>query len=239
MPAVRSQYQKKGRMKMSVEKFTPDELEVIGSFSGFFKLDRYNTPITPRANMLRLYQGKTPMWIPSPGEMATIMVGCDPENVARSPSGGVDGFGVPWIFVETAGGAMVKPGDPKVLDINEWEKYVTVPDPDDWDWAGAYEKQKGDLSDPTLMKGINFGSCLFERLIAVMDFEPAAVALIDEDQQDAVHRFFRAITDYRKKYYALCKSGSRRTASTSTTTGAASGRSSSASPLPRRCSSPT
>ena len=190
---------------MSVEKFTPDELEVIGSFSGFFKLDRYNTPITPRENMLRLYQGKTPMWIPSPGEMATIMVGCDPENVARSPSGGVDGFGVPWIFVETAGGAMVKPGDPKVPDINEWEKYVTVPDPDDWDWAGAYEKQKGDLSDPTLMKGINFGSCLFERLIAVMDFEPAAVALIDEDQQDAVHRFFRAITDYRKKYYALCK----------------------------------
>ena len=190
---------------MSIDKFSQDELEVIGKYPGFGKLDRYNTPITPRENMLRLYQGKTPMWIPSPGEMATIKVDCDPENVARSPSGGVDGYGVEWIFVETAGGAMVKPGNPKVTDINEWEKTVTVPDPDTWDWAGAYAKQKDALSDPTLMTGITFGSCLFERLIAVMDFEGAAMALIDEEQQEGVHRFFRAVTDYRKKYYTLCK----------------------------------
>ena len=190
---------------MSIEKFSEDELEVIGKYPGFGKLDRYNTPITPRENMLRLYQGKTPMWIPSPGEMATIKVDCDPENVARSPSGGVDGYGVEWIFVQTAGGAMVKPGNPKVTDITRWEEAVTVPDPDNWDWAGACEKQKDALSDPTLMTGVTFGSCLFERLIALMDFENAAMALIDDEQQEAVHRFFRAVTDYRKKYYTLCK----------------------------------
>lgn len=190
---------------MAIDRFTPDELESRGSFSGYFKVPRFNTPITPRENMLRLYQDKTPMWIPSPGEMATIMVECDPENIARSPSGGVDGFGVEWIFVESAGGAMVKPGNPIVKDINEWEKYVTVPDPEQWNWEACYENQKEKLSDPTLMHGINFGSCLFERLIAVMDFENAAMALIDEDETEAVHRFFRAVTDYRKKYYTLCK----------------------------------
>ena len=190
---------------MSIEKFTEDELEIIGNYPGFGKPARFNTPITPRENMLRLYQGKTPMWIPSPGEMATIKIDCDPENVARSPSGGVDGYGVEWIFVETAGGAMVKPGNPKVTDINEWEKTVTVPDPDTWDWAWTYERQKDALSDPTLMTGVTFGSCLFERLIAVMDFENAAMALIDDEQKEGVHRFFRAVTDYRKKYYTLCK----------------------------------
>ena len=190
---------------MSIEKFTPDELEVVGTFPGFGKLPRYNYPITPKENLVRLYEGKTPMWIPSPSEMATIMIDCDPENVARGRTGGVDGYGVEWIFVESAGGAMVKPGNPKVPDINEWEKYVTVPDPDTWDWAGSVERQKESFSDPTLMHGVCFGSCLFERLIAVMDFAEAAVALIDEDQQEGVHRFFRAVTDSRKKYYANCK----------------------------------
>ena len=190
---------------MSLDHFTEDELEVTGTLAGFMKPERYNTPITPRENMLRLYEGKTPMWIPSPWEAASIKVDCDPENVARSPSGGVDGYGVEWIFVKTAGGAMVKPGNPKVPDISEWEKYVTVPDPETWDWAGAYEKQKDALADPTLFTTVTFGSCLFERLIAVMDFENAAMALVDDDQKEGVHRFLRAVTDYRKKYYTLVK----------------------------------
>ena len=190
---------------MSLDHFTEDELEVTGTLAGFMKPERYNTPITPRDNMLRLYEGKTPMWIPSPWEAASIKVDCDPENVARSPSGGVDGYGVEWIFVKTAGGAMVKPGNPKVPDISEWEKYITVPDPETWDWAGAYEKQKDALADPTLFTTVTFGSCLFERLIAVMDFENAAMALVDDDQKEGVHRFLRAVTDYRKKYYTLVK----------------------------------
>ena len=190
---------------MSLDHFTEDELEVVGTLAGFMKPERYNTPITPRENMLRLYQGKTPMWIPSPWEAASIKIDCDPENVARSPSGGIDGYGVEWIFVKTAGGAMVKPGNPKVPDISEWEKYITVPDPETWDWAGTYEKQKDALSDPTLFTTVTFGSCLFERLIAVMDFENAAMALVDDDQKEGVHRFFRAVTDYRKKYYTLVK----------------------------------
>jgi len=137
-------------------------------------------------------------------------VDCDPENQARSPGGDpdrarIDGYGVEWVFVESAGGAMVRPGDPKVKDINEWEKYVTVPDPETWDWAGSYERQKGQLADDTLLHSVTFGSCLFERLIAVMDFAEAAVALIDEDQKESVHRFFRAVTDSRKKYYTLVK----------------------------------
>ena len=49
---------------MSLAHFPEDELEVTGTLAGFMKPERYNTPITPRENMLRLYEGKTPMWIP-------------------------------------------------------------------------------------------------------------------------------------------------------------------------------
>jgi hypothetical protein len=49
---------------------------------------------------------------------------------------------------------------------------------------------------------------LFERLISFIDFEGAAVALIDEDEQPAVHRLFDRLADFYidlikhfKKYY--------------------------------------
>jgi len=192
---------------MSLEKFTPDELTVKGtcpSRSGP-PIDVFSTPITPRENALRLYQGKTPMWAPfSMGEHSMLMLDCDPENQARSPQGGIDGYGVEWVFVDVVGGAMVKPGAPKVPDINEWEKYVTIPDPDEWDWEGCYERNKDKLS-PDRLTSIAVPGCLFERLIAVMDFQYAAVALIDDEQKEGVHRFFRAVTQVHKKFYKNCK----------------------------------
>ena len=190
---------------MSFEKYSPDELEVkerARSFRG--EVEFFNTPITSRENILRLYQGKTPMWIPFTGEMTNVKADCDPENQARSGSGGIDGWGVEWVWVPAANGAMVKPGNPKVTDINNWEEVLTVPHPEEWDWEGCYERNKGKKSDDKIFE-MTVGSCLFERLIAVMDYAGAAMALIDEDQKEGVHRFFRAVTDSRKEYYTQMK----------------------------------
>ena len=191
---------------MSFEKFSMDEMEVKlripGPRNSFVEV--FNTPITPRENIMRMYAGKTPMWIPTAQEMCQFKIAIDPENQARSPKGGIDGYGVEWVWGELAGGAMVRPGAPKCPDINEWEKYVHIPDPDSWDWAGFYETQK-DKINPDLCVYIMLGSCLFERLIAIMDCGNACVALIDEDQQEGVHRFFKAVTKYRKRYHELVK----------------------------------
>ncbi|MCR3923266.1 MAG: hypothetical protein NUK65_12255 [Firmicutes bacterium] len=188
-------------------KFSSDELVVKELIPGMFgpPTEVYSTPITPKENALLLYQGKTPMWAPfSFGEHTMLMLDCDPENKARSKEGGIDGYGVEWVFVEIVGGAIVKPGDPKVTDINEWEKHITIPDPDTWDWEGCYERNKDKLTSER-MTFIAVPGCLFERLIAVMDFANAAVALIDENQKEAVHRFFREVTDVHKKFYTNCK----------------------------------
>ena len=195
--------------------FTPEELTVSGQLPGMFgpPTDLYTTPITSRENTMLLYQGKTPMWAPFAfGEHNMIMVDCDPENVARSPrKDGLssdtplkDGYGVEWIYVDVAGGGMVKPGNPTCPDITRWEEYVTIPDPDTWDWEGCYERNK-DKIDPDRCTYIAVPGCLFERLIAILDFSEAAVALIDDECKEAVHRFFRAVTDVHKKFYTNCK----------------------------------
>ena len=189
-------------------KFDMSELNVIGEIPGMAgSTPIYATPITLKENILRLYGGKTPMWTPMQrGETNSFMVQCDPENKARGnrEGGGIDGYGIEWVFVPEAGGAMVKPGNPKVTDIDDWENCVTIPDPDTWEWEEFAAEQKAKFIDG-LAVSVNVPGCLFERLIACMDFEGAVVALIDEEQQEAVHRFFRVVTDVHKKTYSNLK----------------------------------
>lgn len=196
---------------MSNERFTCDELKVVAAIPNRFGPDVpvFSTPITYRENLLRMYEGKTPMWIPlSSGECNRIMLDIDPENKARNPVATgprIDGWGVEWIFVDVVGGATVKPGNPLVTDIDKWEEQVkSIPDPDTWDWEGCVERAKANMI-PDMATYIAVPGCMFERLIALMDFANAAVALIDDEQKDAVHRLFRTLTDIHKKTYTNAK----------------------------------
>ena len=139
---------------MSYEKYSADELEVkeVTKGMGGREIQWYNTPITSKENILRLYEGKTPMWIPFTGEMTNVKADCDPENVARGMTGGIDGWGVEWEWVPSAGGAMVKPGNPKVEDIDKWEEVLTVPHPEEWDWQGCYDRTIGRKSDDKIFE---------------------------------------------------------------------------------------
>ena len=188
---------------MGWKPFSDDELNVkdVIKVRGT-EVELFHTPITSKENIRRLYEGKTPLWIPCTAEMIALKPDCDPEVIARSPSGGIDGWGVEWVWEGV--GAMVRPGKPKVPDITQWESCVTVPDPDTWDWESCYERMRPQIR-PDHMLQIATASCMFERLIAVMDFGDAAIALIDDEEKEAVHRFFRAVTDSRKKYLAQVK----------------------------------
>ena len=59
---------------MSFSRFSEDEMEVVKTIPGpkGSYTEIFNTPISPRENLMRMYAGKTPMWIPSPSEMATM-----------------------------------------------------------------------------------------------------------------------------------------------------------------------
>jgi hypothetical protein len=209
------------------------ELEQVGTFPTFMGPNgtpKYSTPITPLENikkaLVRNANGELKgeqVWAPQGGDVITFCPIIMPDNPARGfvieattldPSGygGADMFGVNWEWVPAVSGSMVRPGTKQLIEdtdqLIEWEKYVKFPDIDSYDWEGNGKLNK-DILDGTergVMSWIMTG--YFERLISFMEFQNAAVALIDEETQDAVHRLFDKLTDlylklleYYKKYY--------------------------------------
>ena len=114
-------------------------------------------------------------------------------------------FGIEWEYIPAAGGSMVRPGKPFLEDANEWKEKVVWPDVDSWDWEGSAKANNG-----IYLKDDKFNVCWFlngwyERLISFMDFEGAILALVDEDQKDAVKEFFDKLSDlYIKIFDKFC-----------------------------------
>ena len=211
-----------GGIIMANKPFSPEELKVVGSFpptcAQGFVIDKLNTPITAKENYLRLLRGEVPYWMPN-GDIVTFCPAIIPDNIARwavveaTPCDAKDGkdmFGVEWVYVPVADGCMVKPGKPMLEDANDWKEVIRFPDITTWDWEGCAERNKEFLSATDAPIFMTHYNGLFERLISFMDFENAAVAMIDEDQKDAVKELFSAlvdlyiqIIDYEKKYFDM------------------------------------
>ncbi|WKY43315.1 uroporphyrinogen decarboxylase family protein [Eubacteriaceae bacterium ES2] len=208
------------------EKFDPKELEIIGEYpdypTHFMPLlpkapvqKKYNRPITPKENWQLLFDGKKPYWIPQagwfncdvlvfrprmhPDNMATRLV-FDAEDVpAYKSTVGEGWFGLNWEWVDIAGGASVHPGNPAVTDIEKWEEQVPFPNLDDLDWDDCIKKNQSYTdSDKLVQAGLLSG--FWERLMSLMDVENAAMALVDEDEQEGVHRLFDRCADLYVDY---------------------------------------
>jgi len=159
---------------------------------GYTKL--LNTPVSPRQNYDALYYDKKPFWMPVPAESRTINVPAYAMNLGRGIKGIsediVDCFGLHWEYIPDAGGSIVHPGNPLVEDVNDWRDTVKIPNIDEWDWESDVKIDTRFSTQTALINGV-----WFERLISFMDFIPAAVALIDEEQTDAIKELFQATTD--------------------------------------------
>lgn len=199
--------------------FDKKELEVFApDFTG-----PDTRPITPRENMELFLRGETPCWMPMdtydilcfrprmhPDNYATHLI-CDADPKPEYASNIAKGwFGLEWQFVPKVGGATVRPGHPMLEDMSDWESVIKMPDLDELDWERSAEINRSFLENETKMREIGCLSGLWERLISLMDVENAAVALIDEEQQEGVHRFFSALCDMYDelidryaKYYKL------------------------------------
>ena len=164
--------------------FSEDELKVTGEYPGPFPgmppLPKYNTPITPAENYELIIKGERPFWLPGMNDINMVMGGFLPDNEARM-KGGKDFFGLEWVFVPVANGATRKPGAPYITDMNTWKDKITFPDLDQYEWESLRKDINPDddrVTHATILNGI------FERLISFMDFDRAAMALIDEDRND-------------------------------------------------------
>ncbi len=186
------------------------ELKVIAEKPGFFGgpgTPIYNTPISYRENMNALYWHKDPTWVHSFMETDGIRSTLYNDNFGRAGAhndGLIDVFGAQWKFVPSAGGSITVAGQPVFEDANDWKEKVKMPDVESWDWENDLKDVD---SNPRFAQIFTFvNGFWFERLISLMDFDNAAMALIDEEQQDAVYEFFEATTEVAIKLVDLiCK----------------------------------
>ncbi|MFZ7121422.1 MAG: methyltransferase [Eubacteriaceae bacterium] len=116
------------------------------------------------------------------------------NSLTREEFGGIDMFGIEWVYIDIAGGSMVEPGKPLLADANEWYDKLVWPDVDSWDWEGSAKANENYLNRDTFVIPTIFTG-YYERLISFMDFDGAIMALIDEDQMDAVKELFEKLTD--------------------------------------------
>ena len=193
---------------MAVPKFDPAELKIAyekPGFGGGPGTPVYSYPVSPKEGM-KAAMARKPLWQITHSEQQMFLPSVNPDNIARAlcveaqrhtytTDPVADMFGVEWEFVPKVGGSMVRPGQPLIEDMNDWRDFVKFPDIDQWDWEGSAKLNEKFLdTDAYICCWILNG--WYERLISFMEFEGAAMALIDEDQQDAVKEFFSELSDF-------------------------------------------
>ena len=175
--------------------FSDQERKVIGEHVGFFGMVSpvYNTPLNPRENVQALYFDKKPYWqVNGRADVEFLIPDLYNDKLGRSPNN-TDTFNRFWEFHEIAQGSITRGGNPLFEDVNEWKDHIVIPDVDEWDWEKCAEDTKMDTRYSPIVSLVNgYG---FERMISFMDFIPAAMALVDEDQHDAIIEMLGALTD--------------------------------------------
>lgn len=196
--------------------FDEKELKVVGENPSFMPgfvpgTPIYDRPVTARENMQRLVAGKKPYWIPQSNflcdEVQNFRPRIFPDNLAchlvfdgeppyEYAGNKMEGwFGLTWEYVASIDGSTVHPGNPKVTDINRWEDFIDFPDLGAIDWEAASEKNKAYLNTGSYRQ-LGILCSFWERLMALMDVDNAAIALIDDEQKSGVHRLFDRLADF-------------------------------------------
>ena len=179
--------------------FSEQERQVIGQkaavIPGRPSSCIFNTPISYRQNALSLFWDKKPCFAVTGNDFSPLNSEFFQKKLYRANRKQpemVDTFGVRWVFEPTAGGGISVGGNPRFTDVNDWKDAIQMPDVNDWDWAADAAANPVDTNFAVEMTMVN--GFWFERLISLMDFMNAAMALVDDEQTDALHELFGAMT---------------------------------------------
>lgn len=190
---------------MNYPVFNPNELNGLGLYPTAgtnygdpqFPVEKLQTPITPKENYLNFLEHKSFAWVPCTAyDINYIYPDAVPDNVACGYEGGIDAFGVKWVANPSNPWlpSFVEPGFTLLEDIADWEK-LEWPDPDEWDWEGNAK-----LYECLDHSRVNWGIMLtsnWERMIDIMGFENAAMALLDDPE--SCHAFLDRLLTYNLK----------------------------------------
>lgn len=154
--------------------------------------------LSNRDNTLATIYFEKADYVPMTSE-AFSMTGIGVSSVTDCPlADGKDMFGVPWKV--THEGAMPEPGFVMFDDIEDWEKYTHVPDLDSIDVKALaradMERRPPDRENKLVQ--IMRPTGIFQRLVAMMGFENALVALVSDPE--SCQDYFDVVSDYMVRY---------------------------------------
>lgn len=181
--------------------FNNDELKIVGEYSmpGIYGapdaiVPKYNYPITPKENMIRMLEGKMPLWVPNQDlDNNAIQPLVMPDARARN-FGGTDWFGIEWMYEPNTKAAMVKPGFKRLSDITNWREEIVWPDLSAIDWQKDYEENyKGRIAEDRFSYFVIVNG-LFERTADLTSFEDAFCALLEEPEE--LTAFYDKLVDW-------------------------------------------
>ncbi len=181
--------------------FNEDELKVVGEYNmpGIYGapdcvVPKYNYPITPKENMIRMLEGKMPLWVPNQTiDNNAIQPMVMPDAYARS-FGGIDWFGIEWVYEPLTKASMVKPGTRRLSDITNWREELVFPDLSAIDWKKDYEDNyKGRIS-PDRLSYFVIVNGLFERTADLTSFEDTFCYLLEEPEE--LTAFYDKLVDW-------------------------------------------
>lgn len=153
--------------------------------------------MTNKENYLNALNHKPTEWTPGAGASVAI-AGYVSLPFEKGPlGGGYDGFGVRWVVEETSGGDFAPipaPGEFILTDVTKWRE-ISFPDVESFDWESAANSFLSNVDRNNTVVDFSCGNGQFERLVALMGFENALMAMYEEPE--AVNELLEAITDYK------------------------------------------
>ena len=194
---------------MKIPAFDPKELKILSMQKGSHIIPEtavYDTPVTQKEAWKATLAGNA-YWQVSLADYRLFTPEIVPDNIARAQvfeekpfdpvtqGGGKDMFGLEWEYVAQVGGSMVRPGKPLMEDANDWKDILVWPDIESWDWEGSSKLNADTFLETPRLTNMWMVNGWYERLISFMDFEGAIMAMVDEDQTDAVTEMFTKLTD--------------------------------------------
>jgi len=157
--------------------------------------------MTEKENLLRVHRREIPEWIPNNFAATQLFSPSCYKSQGDPGIGGVDLFGAKWVVEDNAPtGAIPDPRFhiiPDVEDIVNWRDYLTLPDIDAMDWAGAADRDLANMDRENKVIATNILDGNFNRLQAIMGTCEALIAMMEEEE--AVLDFFEYHTDLKIK----------------------------------------
>jgi hypothetical protein len=155
--------------------------------------------LSSRENYLRALRHEETEYTPFAGADIIRCVASLPADRGNQTSNFLDGFGVRWAASDFAvGGLLPEPGEFILKDITRWKTDISIPDLEQYDWQKfAGENDAATVKRDKLAVGYYCHTGIWERIAALMGFEEAMIALVEEPE--ACSELFAAITDFKIK----------------------------------------